>query len=201
MPATLYLPSLFSLKHIGMTDTNILCKAHYFVFTGGPGAGKSTVITALEQKGYTCMPEAARQIIQDQEAKGGNAVPWKDMHAYTRLMQEQSIHTFYAGPDTACFYDRGIPDTICHARLNRFPLDTDLHAAAQQCRYNQQVFIFPPWEAIYCTDAERKQSFAEAVATYEVVSEVYREYGYHLIELPLTSVEKRVAFILERCGL
>ncbi|KAA2244895.1 AAA family ATPase [Chitinophaga agrisoli] len=183
-----------------MTDTSILCKPHYFILTGGPGAGKTTVKTALEQKGYTCVPEVARQIIREQEATGGNAVPWKDMEAYTRLMQEQSIATFYTGPSAdngSCFYDRGIADVICHARLNRLPVDDALHTAALQCRYNEHVFMFPPWEEIYCTDAERKQTYAEAVTTYNVLCAIYREYGYTLIEAPKVPVMERVGFVLE----
>lgn len=39
---------------------------NFFVFTGGPGAGKTSVIEALAAAGLTCMPEAGRQIIRDQ---------------------------------------------------------------------------------------------------------------------------------------
>ena len=36
----------------------------------------------------------------------------------------------------------------------------------------------PPWRAIYVTDKERKQSFAEAIKTYDLMVRVYEELGY-----------------------
>ena len=186
-----------------MTMTNPLYKAHCFVFTGGPGAGKTAVIEVLEQKGYPCIPEVARQIIRQQVASDGSAVPWKDMRLYTQLMQEQTIAVYDMAPPAsagACFFDRGLPDVICHAQLNNLPVDEQLKTATYQLRYNQQVFLFPPWQEIYETDAERKQDFETAVATYEVLKDVYRKYDYVLVEVPKMPVTDRVAFILEEAN-
>lgn len=186
-----------------MTMTNVLYKAHCFVFTGGPGAGKTAVIEILEKKGYPCIPEVARQIIREQVVSGGSGVPWKDMQLYTQLMQTQTIAVFDAAPSTsagACFFDRGLPDVICHAQLNSLPVDEALQTATQQLRYNQQVFLFPPWEEIYHIDAERKQSFETAVATYEELKDVYRKYDYVLVEVPKMSIIDRAEFILKEVG-
>lgn len=177
-----------------------LYKAHCFVFTGGPGAGKTAVIEVLEKKGYPCMPEVARQIIRAQVASDGPAVPWKDMQLYTKLMQEQTIAVFDAAPPASaglCFFDRGVPDVICHSQLNNLPVDEELQNAAYQLRYNQLVFLFPPWEEIYQTDAERKQTFEAAVATYETLIDVYHKYDYVLVEVPKLPIIDRAAFILE----
>lgn len=183
--------------------TNPLYKAHCFVFTGGPGAGKTAVIEALEQKGYPCIPEVARQIIRQQVASEGAGVPWKDMHLYTQLMQEQTIAVFDMAPAVSagpCFFDRGLPDVICHAQLNNLAVDEQLKNATYQLRYNQQVFLFPPWQEIYETDAERKQNFETAIATYEMLKDVYRKYDYVLVEVPKMSITDRAAFILETAG-
>ncbi|WP_298737087.1 AAA family ATPase [uncultured Chitinophaga sp.] len=180
--------------------TTPLYKGHCFVFTGGPGAGKTSVIEVLEQKGYPCIPEVARQIIRQQVASNGPGVPWKDMQLYTQLMQEQTIAVFDTAPSASagpCFFDRGLPDVICHAQLNDLPVDPELKTATYQLRYNQQVFLFPPWEEIYQTDAERKQSFETAIATYEVLKNVYRKYDYVLVEVPKMSIADRVEFVLE----
>jgi len=185
-----------------MIATDQCCKAHCFVLTGGPGAGKTTVLAQLEKMGYACMPEVARQIIREQVAAGGDGVPWQNMPLYTRLMQTQTIAAFDAAPPAGtCFYDRGIPDVICHAQLNQLPVDASLHAAAGRLRYNRQVFLFPPWEEIYHTDTERKQTFAEAVRTCEVLQQVYQAYDYELVEVPKGTVMERAAFILARIAL
>ena len=87
--------------------------------------------------------------------------------------------------------DRGIPDVACYARLIGLPLIRRSEAACETYRYNRIVFLAPPWQEIYATDSERKQTYAEAVTTYEKMAEVYREYGYRPIELPKTSPLQR----------
>jgi predicted ATPase len=52
-------------------------------------------------------------------------------------------------------------------------------------RYGQNVFAAPPWPAIYVTDKERKQSFAEAIRTYELMVRVYEDLEYKVLELTL----------------
>jgi len=42
----------------------------------------------------------------------------------------------------------------------------------------------PLWPEIFAQDSERKQSFEEAVATYEVMVDTYAALGYELIQLP-----------------
>jgi predicted ATPase len=92
--------------------------------------------------------------------------------------------------------DRGIPDVACYARLIGLPLFDDLKIACETYRYNQIIFMAPPWEEIYRTDSERKQSYAEAVATHEKMIEVYQEYGYRPIELPKAPPRQRAEFVL-----
>ena len=60
------------------------------------------------------------------------------------------------------------------------------------------MFVAPPWEAIFSGDAERKQCFAEALATWEAMVTTYTELGYTLVELPRASIVKRVAFVREK---
>jgi predicted ATPase len=62
--------------------------------------------------------------------------------------------------------------------------------------YCRKVFIFPPWEEIYENDAERKQDFIEAIATYREMVNAYIKFGYELIEVPKVSVKERAQFIV-----
>ena len=47
----------------------------FFVLTGGPGSGKTTLIEALRVAGFAAAPEAGRGIIRDQVAIGGLPCP------------------------------------------------------------------------------------------------------------------------------
>jgi|SRR5271156_73698 len=173
-----------------------------FVITGGPGSGKSTLIEALACRGINTMPEAGRAIIQDQVAIGGEALPWSDRSAFTELMLSWEMRSYRAalkmsGP---VIFDRGMPDVLGYLRLSGLSVPAHVERAAKIFRYHHRVFIAPPWPKIFALDAERKQSFEEAQATYEVMMETYAALGYQLIPLPLESLEERERFILAAIG-
>jgi predicted ATPase len=90
-----------------------------FVVSGGPGSGKTAVIEELAGRGFRCAAEVARQIIIEQVRDGGTALPWGDREAYTWLMLRRSIESYVAHASSLepVFFDRGIPDTLCYARL------------------------------------------------------------------------------------
>jgi predicted ATPase len=172
-------------------------KLNLYVLTGGPGAGKTTVLTELQGRGFPCVPEVARQLIQEQTQTGGNALPWGNTARYSQQMLERSISSFQETPASqVAFCDRGIPDTLAYCRLIGHS-DTEAMVASLTYRYARKVFLAPPWRAIYATDTERTQSFEEAVRTCNLIAEVYAECGYELVELPLASARERTEFILE----
>jgi len=171
-----------------------------FVISGGPGAGKTTTLVQLARLGFRYAPEVARQIIKEQTRAGGTALPWGDRQAYTDLMLERSIESFqrHTPALTPTFSDRGIPDTLCYARLIGLASTERIEAACRLYRYAPCVFLAPPWEEIYRHDNERKQDFAEARRTYEHMARVYTELGYQVFELPEAPPEARAKFIVGR---
>lgn len=99
------------------------------------------------------------------------------------------------------FFDRGIPDLLGAAVLMNLSVPPQVEAVAKRLRYNRRVFIAPPWPEIFTNDAERKQTWEEAERTYHQMVEIYSCCGYELIELPRTSVEARMSFVLARAML
>ncbi|HTF42717.1 MAG TPA: AAA family ATPase [Terriglobales bacterium] len=173
------------------------------VISGGPGSGKTTVLCELAKLGFQCAPEVARQIIQEQVRDGGTMLPWQNREAYTQLMLQRSIDSYLLHTPAlrTTFSDRGIPDTLGYARLialREHELMQDILAACHQYRYASVVFLAPPWKEIYETDRERKQDFAESERTFEQITEVYRECGYELLELPRMTPAARARFILHQ---
>lgn len=173
-----------------------------FVITGGPGSGKTTLIQALAGRGIATMPEAGRAIIQDQVAIGGKALPWSDRRAFAELMLSWEIRSYRAALKLSgtVIFDRGLPDVLGYLRLSGLPIPSHIEKAVRIFRYHRRVLIAPPWPEIFGLDAERKQSFAEAQATYETMIETYSGLGYELTALPLDSVQERVRFVLAAIG-
>jgi predicted ATPase len=174
----------------------------FFVLTGGPGSGKSTLIAALERAGYARSVEAGRGVIQDQVAIGGQALPWSDPPAFAELMLGWEMRSYHmarheTGP---VLFDRGMPDVVGYLRLLGLPAPMHMDKAARMFRYNRRVFIAPPWPEIFRQDGERRQDLDEAVRTYEAMVATYGDYGYELVEVPRASVEERARFVLERIG-
>jgi Predicted ATPase len=173
---------------------------HLHVITGGPGSGKTTLIEALAAEGVRHMPEAGRAIIQDQVDIGGMALPWGDRKAFATLMLAWEMRSYrealnISGP---IVFDRGIPDVIGYLRLSGLPVPAPVKKAAQLRRYASKVFIAPPWPAIFSQDTERKQTLAEAEATFHAMVDAYSTLGYELVMLPLVPVAERAKFVRER---
>ena len=136
---------------------------NFYILTGGPGSGKSTVLKLLSDMGYLTVEETGRNIIQKQIKSLGDAVPWNNVTRYARLMFLHAITDFeeLVHVQKICFFDRGILDILGYCRLINIPITTSLKKAAHEYRYNPKVFLFPPWEEIYTNDTERKQDFKD----------------------------------------
>ncbi|MCP3734871.1 AAA family ATPase [Sphingomonas sp. RP10(2022)] len=173
---------------------------HLHVITGGPGSGKTSLIDALAAEGVRHMPEAGRAIIQDQVDIGGTALPWSDREAFAALMLAWEMRSYReaAWAPGPIVFDRGIPDVIGYLRLCGLPVPAPALRAAELRRYAHTVFIAPPWPAIFRRDAERKQTLAEAEATYHAMVDAYSALGYVLVQLPLVPVIDRVRFVREQ---
>lgn len=178
----------------------------FIVITGGPGSGKSTLLDELERRGYARTQEAGRGVIQEQVATGGDALPWGNRRKFAGKMLEWEMRSYEMAQrsEGPVLFDRGVVDVIGYLELIGEAVPEEMRRAAEEIRYHRRVLIAPPWEEIYAQDAERKQDFAEAVRTYEVMLSVYGRFGYALVELPKASVNERVefveAFVQERDG-
>lgn len=176
--------------------------SNFYVLTGGPAVGKTTLLEELQKRGYEIVPEIARELIKEQQKNNGNALPWKNKDLYKEIMFDRSVNSFEyidkkVNHQSPVFFDRGFLDTICYAKLIQSEISEQMRTYAENWRYNKNVFILPPWQEIYETDNERKQYWDEAVLTFEIMSETYKSYGYNVIRLPKKSVKERADFVLD----
>lgn len=160
------------------------------VLSGCSGAGKSTLLAEMERRGHACMREPGRDIVREEMAGGGTALPWIDAAAFARCCLDRAVVQFDAavGPGPV-FFDRSIIDALTAlARLGSASAED--FALARSRRYDC-VFLAPPWREIFAADAERRHDFASAVAEYDALRAAYPASGYDVTELPRSPVASR----------
>lgn len=169
---------------------------HFFVVTGGPGAGKTSLITELARRGVHTTPESGRAIIREEVARGGDALPWADRMTYAERMLDRDLGAYSAAQALSgpVIFDRGIPDIMGYLTLCGLPVPPHIAAAAKAARYNARVFLAPYWNEVFTQDTERKQTPTEAEATCAIMRETYTALGYQITELPRADIATRADF-------
>ncbi len=165
-----------------------------YVLTGGPGAGKSTLLRALGQQGFTVVEESARAVIKRRKAAG--LEPRGDATAFAAAILRRDAANYQQAPGARpVIFDRGLADALCQLDQARPLSPARLRRILARYAYARQVFVLPPWQAIYANDAERDQTFAEAQQVYTRLCAWYRQWGYRLTEVPPAPVRDRAAFV------
>ena len=166
------------------------------VLTGGPGAGKTSLLLALRARGHAVVHESARAIIQERRERGLSPRPEPLEFAREILRRDIEHLGDVRSASTYTFYDRGILDALCMIdQVTPFP-PRELRELISRYRYHRQVFVLPPWDDIYTTDDERDQTFADAVRVHAMLDAWYRRCGYEVVEVPRMSVAQRCEFVL-----
>lgn len=156
---------------------------NFYVLTGGPGVGKTS-------------------LIHQQVSCNEDGVPWLNKARYAQFMFDASLQSYMQqksnNTQTATFFDRGLVDTLCYMKMEGLHPPDSFAQQAISLRYNPLVFLLPPWPEIYTTDNERKQNWEEVVATHAFMKQTYIEYGYQPLEVPRIDLSARVNFIINR---
>ena len=168
-----------------------------FVITGGPGFGKTVLIEKLRQLGFQTGEETARQIIIQQIENQGDILPWKNSSKFEKLVMQMRIDFLNGiGNQDIAFSDRGLPDQAGYSLYKGKGISKELAYAILFNRYAKKVFVTPPWSQIYTNDSIRRETFEDAEKIHQCILQAYLDNGYELVDLPLTSPDGRIEFIL-----
>lgn len=165
--------------------------------SGCSGSGKSSLLGELARRGYQTVPEAGRQIVREEILVGADDLLWNDPYRFADLIISRSCFQFnMAAPrGNPVFFDRSIVDSVSYLEFKGLEVPERYRRAAALYRYAREVFITPPWEAIYVSDRERPKPFEEALGEYEALIETYRGLGYRIVFVPRGPTRERADFI------
>ena len=142
---------------------------NWYVVTGGPSTGKTTVINMLEKRGYKTTIEHARHYIDTMRIEGQTV---EDMRNNKRKFQlgvlDMQIEQEAAiKPKDLVFLDRAIPDAMAYYQFLMLDYDEKLLNAVKNTSY-KKIFII----------------------------DVYTSLGFPIVTVPVLPPIERVEFIL-----
>lgn len=175
-----------------MTQEN---KIWRYPITGGPGAGKTSVLIELKKQGFYCFDEQAEKLIKHAQQTNSNLVPWIKLEEFNIKLVEEMIKDYHAAKPGVNFFDRALPENEAFFLYQNLKIPEVVEKSAKEFRYEPLVFMLPPWKEIYENTKVRKESFEDAIRISEFIKKSYEGLGYEIIELPKTSVIERVDFI------
>src|SRR5499427_8495297 len=117
-----------------------------FVITGGPGAGKTTVLKALAERGYTYAAESARDIIRERLASGLCPRPPLAQFGHEILQRDIARYRETRVTDRPVFFDRGIVDALGILDQEQALSPSEIADYVRSFPYNGIVLLMPPWE-------------------------------------------------------
>ena len=176
------------------------------VITGGPSTGKTAVIDALSQNGYSCLEEVIRAMTlakkeenNDLIFKTNPIVSVEDPTAFNQMILDARVaqyHSTLESFEEFVFFDRGIPDVLAYMDCFNQAYGAPFREACETNTYDY-VFIMPPWKDIHKVDNERFESFEESLRIDGCLKNSYTSFGYDVQIVPKDTIKNRVTFILE----
>jgi len=168
---------------------------NWYVVSGGPCSGKTTLIQLLKQRGFPVVHEHARQRI-DRELRNGMTLDEvrRDQYEFQRgVLEMQLEHESNVPPEQLTFFDRGIPDTLAYSRFHGLPPDAYIAEAVAHCAYHQ-VFMLDLLPLV--GDYARTEDTAAQTEIQQLLLEVYTSLPFPLVQVPVLPPDERVEFVL-----
>ena len=170
----------------------------WYVITGGPSVGKTTLLDELSKQSYAVLPEAARAVI-DNAIAGGKTVEQirGDEQQFQMDVLAMKLQVEAETPtNQITFFDRGMHDTIAYFKLHNFPINPEVAAACNKSKYSL-VFLLDPLPR-FEHDYARVESEAMAAKLQDLLYQAYADHGMIPVKVPVLPPKERAGWVLQR---
>ena len=167
----------------------------WFVITGAPCSGKTTVINELAKLGYLTVPEAARALIEKCLMQGETleAIRSNEAAFQKELFELKLDLELRLEANKITILDRALPDSITYYKNAGLDPKPILESCAK-FKYSK-VFIFDrlPLKADYA----RNEDEAKAAWLDLELEKDYRALGLDVLRVPVMTVSERTKAIIK----
>lgn len=175
-------------------------KNNWHVITGGPCAGKTSLLEIMEGKGYRVEFEMARIYIDEQLSLGRSLDEIrKDESAFQKEILRRKIELEKKLPkDQLILFDRGIPDSIAYLELIGLSDEAEkLRKIIKPADY-KKIFLLDLLD--FKKDYARVEDKETADKIQKLLESTYRDLGFEVINVSApdsNNIEDRVRFIIQ----
>jgi predicted ATPase len=171
---------------------------NWYVITGGPSSGKTTVIQELAKLGYLVAPDVARDYINQKMAKGrslkeirANEAKFQKKVLKMKIEREEKIPMIPM--NKIVFLDNAIPCSIAYYQI----CGIDPQGAINLSKNKKYRKIFFLEQLPIKKDNARTENTKTIKKLNKLLKKGYESLGYKVIDIPVMPVKKRVQKILK----
>ena len=171
-------------------------KKGWYVITGGPFAGKTTLLNALQELGLNTEAEIARLYIDEEIAKGKTISEIRNDEATFQyaVHERKLLQHAHLPKESLIFFDRGLPDTIAYLRASNLPITPKVEKTISQYPY-RKVFLLDL--VGHTIDHARTESYETARRIQKELYRAYQELDLPILKVPFMSLKDRIKFVLD----
>ena len=179
-----------------MNPRKSVIQTNWYVITGAPCSGKTTVVNILNAKGYKTTIEHARHYLDTQRSFGKSIEETRSHQKkfQSGILDMQIEQEEVLSPDDVVFLDRAIPDALAYYRFLNLVEDEKLLTAMRTVSY-KKIFILDYLPLVQ--DYARREDAEAQKKIHALISEVYESFPFQVIHVPVFKPEERVELILK----
>jgi len=168
-----------------------------YILTGAPGSGKTSILQALQRRGYDVVPEAATTVITEEQAAGIGR-PWEQPDFIDKIVNLQRRRAADHPGAGIQIFDRSPVCTLALSLHLGYQVSAELSAeigrTTRQRVYQRRVFFVRDLGFIESTPV-RRISYEESLKFERVHIETYQALGFELVYVPKAGVDARADLI------